>query len=248
MRIFRIVCLPLAFLAVSASSAPAQLVDGPVGTIGGLFGGRGPIDPNRTSQTLVLNLDISGGYEQNPIAEGPGEGLSLAAHDWYASTASSTLRYRLGNTRRRLESRGRGIFNYQSNADGWLTGGDAGVNGTLQVGRRQHQLSGGASASYQPGWVFGSLGTTAAGGEDPGLGIAPPSGVLEQRWIVLTGDAGYEHHWTPRHTMTAAYQQQRLRPMEGGGTESNTRFASVEHSWAATLTVRLLGGYRFDRS
>jgi len=49
----------------------AQLVQDAPGTVGGLLGGRGPIDGRRTRQTWTVTGDFSGGRDREPI-QGPG--------------------------------------------------------------------------------------------------------------------------------------------------------------------------------
>jgi hypothetical protein len=246
-RLFTVVCVVFALVAATERPASAQLIESPPGSLGGVFGGRRPTNPDRTSHQLEVNIDLSGGYEHSTDALFDPTLDFADQASWYASTASSAARYWVGTGRRSLQSSARGIFNYQSNADDWLIGGDAGVNSAFQFGRNLHQLTTGVQASYEPGWVFGSFGTRPdVGGEDAALGVAPPPGVLEQRWLILTGSAAYEHRWNRRHIMALQYRNQRLRPIEGGGLDSETQFASVEHQWATTANVSLLAGYRID--
>lgn len=232
-----------------AADARAQLVEAPVGAIGGVFGGHHSVDPNRNSQSFESTFDVGGGYDRDPnvLLFTQGEDAPDLTR-WYAGSAAATARYRAGSVRRNIDVRGRTYMNYQSNAGDSLIGGEGIVNGVARFGqRRQNELTTELQSSYEPGWVFGAFGPSlAAGPETPAIGVAPPFGVFEQRWLIMSGNANYRHTWTPRHITTLGYDNRRLRPIEGGGLESDWQVATLEQSWALSPRFSLLGTYRFD--
>lgn len=241
-------------LVVSAGLSPAhaQLIEGPIGAVGGVWGGHRPIDPNRNTQALDVTFDLGSGWDRDPNAfliEDPDDNRDLTS--WYATTATASGRYRAGSVRRSIEASGRSYFNYQSNAADSLIGGGGNLVAATQLKRlREHELSAELDASYEPGWVFGALGPDIGGGgpQDPGVGVAPPIGIVEHRWLVLTGSTAYEHHWTRRSLTRVDYERRHLRPLEGGGDETDWQFASLEQRWESSPNLTLLAGYRFDQS
>ena len=129
MRRFTFIWAILLF-ALGVAPSSAQNIDGPTGSVEPLFGGRRPVSPNRTSQSLEMNIDTSGGYEHDPnsmlldptaTAIGPRLGF-------YTGTATAATRYRVGQLRRSLEVQGRGLVTYQSDRPAPLLGGDVSVN------------------------------------------------------------------------------------------------------------------------
>lgn len=248
MRSFRATWLAW-LLSLTAADARAQLIEAPVGAIGGLLGGHHSVDPNRDSQSFESTIDLGGGYDRDPnvLLLATGEDAPDLTR-WYAGNAAATVRYRVGSLKRNLDIRARGYTNYQSNAGDSLYGGEGTVNGIARFGsRQQNPLTVELQSSWEPGWVFGAFGPTVdAGPEVPAVGVALPFGVFEQRWLITSGTAGYSHQWTPRHTTTVGYDNRRLRPIEGGGLESDWQVATAQQSWAMSPNITLLGTYRFD--
>ncbi len=242
--------LALLLVAGLAGDAWAQLVEGPVGAIGGLFGGHHSVDPNRDSQSLETTFDLSGGYDRDPnlfILTPDESGTDLTR--WYAGTAGATARYRVGSLKRNLDASGRAYMNYRSNAGGSLVGGDANLNGIARFGaRRLNVLTTELQSSYEPGWVFGAFGPSVTGPADPGIGIAPPTGVFEQRWLILSGNLAYQHHWNTAQNTTLTYNNRRLRPIEGAGLESDMQLGNLIHSWVMSPRFSLFGSYQYDRN
>lgn len=235
-----------------AGTAHAQLIEGPQGAVGGLFGGRRPVDPNRLSHVFDATFDLGGGYDREPnglLIAPPTDGDDVET-SWFATTGSAAARYRAGYSRRSFETRGRGFFNYQTNVADSLIGGEALVNATTRFGRRNlNQLSAQLQASYEPAWGLGALSLEGVGTPDPTLGLAPPQGIIEQRWLVLGGTVAYDHHWNPRQQTTLQYNQLRVRPLTGvSGLDSDGQFIQVEQRWSVRPNLNLLGAYRYDQN
>jgi hypothetical protein len=253
-RISLVPVLAVLMLAAGVSGAEAQLIDGPQGAVGGVFGGRRPIDPNLNTQSFETTFDLSGGYDRDPNAAQTDP--SLGQEDltrWYASTGSASARYRVGTNWRRFEARGRGFYNYQSNFDDSLVGGEGVANYTSRFGsRRLNELILQVQTAYEPGWVFGAFGPSLGPGpDDPSIGVAPPQGVLEQRWLAMAGTVGYEHHWNLRHMTTARFDNRRIRQIEGpeiDAVDADWRHLFLEQSWTTRPGFSLIGGYRFDEN
>jgi hypothetical protein len=237
-----------AWVAAWGSPAYAQLVDGPIGAAGGIFGGRRPVPPNKASQRLDINFDLSGGYERNPDSL-LGTGTPASTSSWFATTASAGVRHRVGSNKRALETRGRGYFNYQSDLADSLIGGETTINVSTQLdGRGTNRLSAVLQGAYEPGWALGPLqsGAPLTGGETT-LGVAPPQGIIEQRWLVLGGTASYDRQ-TRRQSTRLQYDTRRLRPIEGSGFDSDSQMASVDQSWTLNQAFALTGAYRINQT
>ncbi|MEZ5287579.1 MAG: hypothetical protein R2712_22805 [Vicinamibacterales bacterium] len=231
------------------TAAAAQMIVGPPGAVGGVLGGHRPVDPNRNAQSLDATFDLGGGYDRDPnvVLDVPG---AADLSRWYAGTFSAAGRYRAGSIRRQIEARGRGYVNYQSNANDSLIGGEAVVDGTMRFGpRRLNMLSLNAQSAWEPGWIFGALGPTLAPGTDTSsIGVAPPQGVFEQRWLVVGGSGRYEHHWNLRQFSTVEVDVRNVRPVQGAGLDSDTQTASYEHDWTVVRGFSLIGGYRISQN
>ena len=244
----RVIVVALAaWVAAWGSPAYAQMVDGPVGAVGGVFGGRRPTPPNKASQRLDINFDLSGGYERNPnslFGTTP-----TTSTGWYATTASTGLRHRLGSSRRSIETRGRGYFNYQSDVADSLIGGEATVNMTTQLDQRgRNRISAVLESAYEPGWALGTLQSGAPlTGVDTTLGVAPPQGIVEQRWLVFGGTASYDHQ-TRSQATRVQYDTRRQRPIEGAGFDSDSQMASIDQSFTLNQAFSLTGTYRINET
>ena len=253
MRVIHATVFAVLLVAALAVDTRAQLIEGPVGSIGGVFGGHRPVDPNRDSQSLETTFDLSGGYDRNPtIMFGiPGESDRDLTR-WVAGTGSASLRYRAGSLNRNVDARGRTYMNYQSTAGDSLVGGEGSIDAVARFGRRHlNQLSVGVESAYEPGWVFGAFApssTTSAAPVDTPPPLAPPTGVFEQRWMVMSGNVGYQQHWNLRHVTAFEVEERRLRPVTGGGLDSDWRVGTVSQSWAATPRTTLLATYRIDQN
>lgn len=251
MRALIVLWFALNMLVAGVCAAEAQLIDGPQGSVGGLFGGRRAVDPNRNTQSFDVNFDLAGGYDRDPnvlLLDSTSDLPDLT--QWYASTASASARYRVTSNRRTIDARGRGTFNYQSNTADSLIGGEGVVSGTARFGRRRlNQLSLEFESSNQPGWIFGAFGPSLGPGpDDPAIGVAPPQGIVEQRWLVLAGTVGYEHHWNTRHVTALQYNNRRVHPIDGGGDDADWQTFVLDQRWAARPGVDVVGAYRQDEN
>ena len=241
-------------LAIASVVTPAyaQMVDGPPGSTGGLFGGRHALNPNRSAQSLEMNLDLSGGYDRDPNGfplDSTLEGVTNRT-GWSAGQALLSSNYRVGHIRRSLDARARGNVNYQGNTRTPLKGGGTSLNGVMRFGRRNlDQWLGSAEASYEPGWVFGAVNPTLPSDRaTAALDLVPENGVIEQRWFTVSGTSSYQHYWGSRLQTNMLAGAGRVRPVGNAGLNSEWQNASITQSWAVRSGFDLTGSYRFDRS
>lgn len=236
--------LTVVLVAGVASLASAQGVAGPPGSVGGLFGGHQPPDPNRSTQRLDVSFDVSGGYDDN--VEGLGvEGSAAAAG--YASTADARVRYWRGRAARFFETSGRTFINHQTAVTETLVGGDALVRGGFELGRR-NQMTAGLTVTYDPGFVGGISEFVVEDPSDtvdlPDLSV--PQGIVEQRWLATAGAVTLQRSWTTRQIMDINFQATERRPIVGAGFDSSSQNASVVHTWNFRPNAGLLFSYSYD--
>lgn len=242
MRIFFGLCA-VAILG-GTGSVDAQVLTGAPGSLGGLFGGHRPVDPDRTSQQLAATLDLSGGYDDNLL------GLSLddPSQSAVAGTAELSVRYWRGRTRRNVELGARGFVNHQTIAERPLVGGDAQILGATSLGR-PHQLVGGVLVSYEPTFIAGPL-TADPVATTPELvvDVTPPQGVVDQRWLAVTGFGNLVRTWTRRHSTTIDARTSERRPLDGTGYDSSTNGVTVQHTWNIRPTAGVIASYRLNNN
>jgi hypothetical protein len=85
-------------------------------------------------------------------------------------------------------------------------------------------------------------------GEDATLGVAPPQGIIEQRWLVFGGSGGYEHQWNRTNVTRVQYDGRSMRPVEGSGFESDTEMIWVDQLWNRTAAFSMIGRYRVSQT
>lgn len=236
----------LLLLAGFVSPASAQVVAGPTGSAGGLFGGHRPVDPNRASQRLSLSIDLSAGYDSN--AEGaagtsPGELVPL-----FASTGEAMLRYWRGKPTRFFDVTARSFVNYESAAREQLLGGELMLTGATGVTRRL-QLSGGALLTLDPTLLASQFGA-GVGQQEPGLSPsrASPQGVVEQRWLAQSGYVSLNQSWSARHSTSFEGRAMHRRPIEGDGFTNESQEFSIRHGWNFHRSAAIRATYRMDHN
>lgn len=235
--------LTVLLVLIAVTPAAAQIVTGPQGSAGGIFGGHRAVDPNRTSQRLSLNFDLSGGYDSNE--EGPVAG-DATARALYAGSAQTGVRYWRGKTTRFFEASARGRLNYESRTREDFVGGELLLQGSSNLGR-QLTLSAGAIASYDAAALTGQfapeVGETQS--EFP-LAHHPPQGVVQQPWLSSAGYANLVSRWSVRQTTTAEYRASRREPIDSAGIQAQGQQVSILHSWNFRPSAGLRMSYRFD--
>jgi hypothetical protein len=250
----RVIATLLAVLATTGVVSPAfaQMVEGPPASVGGLFGGHRPVNPARASQSLEMNLDVSGGYDQDPNAAplNPVTGAPVSTGGWSVGQAMLASNYRFGSLRRSIATRGRGNVNYQGNTRTPLMGGGASATGAMRFGPRSlNQWLTSVDASYEPGWVFGAVNPTLpTEGAAPALDLVPEIGVIELRWFTLSATSGYVHQWNVRHQSNVQVGAGRVQPAGDSEGDNEWQNATFTQSWSINSDFDLLGTYRFDRS
>ena len=225
------------------------MVEGPPGSTGGFFGGRRPVSPNRNSQTLVMNVDLSGGFDRDPGAHASLEPGIPADDTWGAGQALVSTHYHIGQVKRSLDATGRGLLNYYGNTHVPLYGGGLTLNGIARFGRTNlNVLQVNTEVSYEPSGVLGMIYPEPPLDAIPALEVGPSMGVIEQRWFDNSVTANYQHFWTPRQQSSFRVNAGRIRPADTTGPNTEWQNAMYSHSWATGSGFDLLGSYRFDRS
>jgi hypothetical protein len=222
--------LVLLLAAGTAAPAGAQLVAGPPGSIGGLFGGHRPPGEGPTNR-LDFTFDVGSGYDDNVFAEG----VSLSPDTFgpnasqYTTTLSGTLRYQRSRLERTFQASGRGYANYHTPGPQRFVGGDAGLGMATPLGRR-NGLTAAVGVAYEPTFLFGA---TELGGEvEPATpGSGPPQGVTDQRWFTAHASAGVYRAWTPRQRTSVSYGRSFREPTSGPGYNSRSQAVGVRHAW-----------------
>lgn len=238
-------------LSMIAAPAAAQLVENPPGATGGLFGGRRAINPNRTSQALEVDFDLGGGYDRDPNAISFDPTLTAAEQGgWSAGAGAATARYRIGDTRRSLEADARGDVTYQGNVRKTLMGGSSSLVAVNRFGRRRlNRLNVHLQTAYEPSFVFGAVNPVQVSeGVSTPLTLSASPGVVEQRWLVLSGTTGYQHYWSARYQTEFQAGAGRVRPIGDVGLSSEWQNATVNQDVLISPSVALVGSYRIDRS
>lgn len=240
-------CAALSVALLMPAPLLAQQPQQPPGSTGGLFGGYRSLDPNRTSQTLALTVDLSTGYDEN-VAPDSGGGPTPAL-DGRATTANAALRYWLGRTGRSIEANGRGFVNRQAFSAGNMVGGEATLRAAGLFGRRTG-ADAGFGVSYEPTFLFNGFGGLLAPieGEPAPPEVAPPQGVIEQRWIATQGSASVFRNWTSRQRMDVQFNLLHRRPTEGEGLNSRTYSAVARHAWSLRRSAGLQFSYGFTEN
>jgi hypothetical protein len=239
------VFLAAVMLLCLVQPAAGQVMGGPQGSAGGIFGGHRPVDPNRTSQRMSMNFDLSGGYDS--AGEGPAAGDPLAPlQAVYAGTAQTDVRYWRGRTNRFLEASVAGRVNYDSRTRQELIGGEALVLGSSSLGQNT-QVRAGGLITYDPASLITQF---APGIGDEGARVGPdhhpPQGVMQQQWLATSGFATGAYRWSARQITTAEYRGSRREPLENVGLESRSQQASLLHAWQFQPSVGLRASYRFE--
>jgi hypothetical protein len=231
---------------LAGAPASAQVVPGPQGASGGLFGGRRPIDPNRASQRLWANIDFSSGYDSN--AEGaagvaPGELVPR-----FASTADAVVRYWRGKAERFVEGSWRSFLNYESTARDQLVGGEAIVTGSTSLFSGV-QLTGGALLTLDPTLLAAQF-APGFGEQEPSLSPSRtnPQGLVQQRWLSRSGYMTLTQTWSPRQSTNFEGRALHRRPFEGDGLVNRSREFSVRHAWNFHPNVGVRVNYRADHN
>jgi hypothetical protein len=232
----------VAMTLCGASLAAAQVIAPPPRSTGGLFGGRRPLDPNRTSQQLTLDVSVLGGYDDNVSSEGGVNADPLAPRvaGWNV-LGSTDVRYWRGRSTRSLEINGRGFVNGFPNINlPTLLGGDGSLSGFAMVGGKL-SLTGTAQTQYQPTFRFASgddLGGIAAAPVDPTTGLTE----LESLSTNVSGTA--TQAWSSRNSTSVNVSHDRREYTNQDAFNTRSSVAGVSHNWYFTRTLSVSSSYR----
>jgi hypothetical protein len=223
--------------------ASAQVIGRPPRSVGGLFGGRRPADPNRTQQELVLTVDFLGGYDDHltPDGESSAPDPTAPRQSGTTATAAAMLRYQRSRLTRGVEVIARSnIATYRGIDVRPLIG--AHVNGRAFgqfFDRFSFSVSG--DVGYRPTFMFGAFGPTQAIDAMPPTD--PTGGVTEIRSINSVGSANLTYDWSARHHTNGGHTYARMRSygLDHLGVVDNTSMLS--HSWDFARNLGVEGSY-----
>lgn len=196
--------------------------------------GRGP-DVGRSSQELLLEIDVLGGYDNKlvPMGDISSADALTAGSPGYLGFTTATLNYSAGRPGRQFDAIGRGFANSYSNASHPLVGGEGSVRGNLTLGAR-NDLDLSQSLRTDPIQMFGMFGTLPAGAANfssdasltDGLVDDPTNGLVENRSMALRSAATYRRKWSRRDTTRVEYQFDRYQYEQSNGLDTRTHTAA----------------------
>jgi hypothetical protein len=239
----------LALLAM-ASPLNAQPVPPRVESVGGIFGGNRPIDNDRSSQRLALDVSVCGGYnadlEGEPINQTVGP-----RQTGYVTVLGSSINYQVGTTARSFNAQADGQISRASGGIRDMQSAATLLRGSSTLGPRMG-ITADAAASYQPTFLYTAVAPIpvdiATPTPAPTTPIPPSQGVAQQRWLSFSGSGAFFRDLTPRQRAHVSYTNSRRRPTSGIGFESASQVAALRHEWRARQTVGLEFNYRFDEN
>jgi hypothetical protein len=250
MNAFRVSAVVLLASTV-AGGAQAQILERPERPIRGLFGGTRTTDPDQTRQTLTLNLDSLGGYDDNltPV-ETSGIDSLTSRPSGYTGFAAAGLRYGRDSKASTLEIRGRGYLNSFRNVG--ITpsfGADLQAHLTTSLDqRKRHQLQLGGAARSDPFYSPGTLGPLRADFAPGALpGENPANGFYTRRSLSSDASMSLTSRWSTHNTVTAGYRYV-MRDFQDDLGDSSDHSASVEYVRSLGRRTGLRTGYRHSRS
>ena len=207
--------------------ATAQVQAPPPRENRGTLGGGRPVDSTR--QTLVLDGNLTSGYDDSLTPPGGASGLSALTPypSSYTIFGAANLRYRIGGEARALEVTGGGHTQRYANVPVPSSyGGDLNARGHLSIARRA-RLNLGQDIrwvpNFNPGLFVRPQGT--AGGSNPNTN--PANGVGAQRSMNWASSATLTYDWTRRTRTDAGYSFDQHRVANTTGFNSETHVARI---------------------
>jgi hypothetical protein len=223
--------LAVVLLIAGSRAAGAQVIQPPPRSTGGLFGGRQPADPNRTTQQLDFTLDLLGGYDDSISPDGPTSTADPLAPRQSGTTAtiSGALEYQRGKARSGFEASVRSVVaTYQSIDVEPMIGARGHVRGFAQFFERM-TVNVYGDADYRPTFMFGTFGTSTS--PDAAPPQDPTGGVTELRTVNGGGGADATYDWNVRNHTSGGYLFSRTRSFSPANMDVADRTAHVGHSW-----------------
>lgn len=234
-------------LTLAVAELAAQSQTSPPGAVRGLFGGSQRPNSARSSQQVSLWFDVGVGVD-NAIGEAEVPGAPPSSRD---QTAAGAFRYWLGRSTRSLEAQARAYRTSNQAVDSAL-GGEMTLTGNLGMGRR-HGATANLRVANESARLFGAFGPSASVPTPPDdtlppvTDVSPPSGVVENRWLTVSGGVNGFRRWTPRQRTNVQYAQMTMQPRQGNTLDSSTKAVVVQHDWNPRPNTGFLAAYRFDQ-
>lgn len=248
--------LSAVFFACAASlpapAAHAQIPNAAPGSVRGVFGDDGIMNPARTTQQASVWTDLSGGFTRD---ENRSEVTGTTTTQGPAFTTLGAFRYWRGRSNRSIEANARLFQDTQRSRDLTSRGGEVSAQGQTLRGQRVG-LNFSARAANDSASILGrALPSSSLPGADgavpPALNVpdvSPQQGVLRDRWYTLGATAGAFRNWAPRHRTTLQLFSTVRRPSGGNAPRLSSAQEVVDfrYDWMHSARTGLLVSYRIE--
>ena len=208
---------------------------------------RTPRTGGPVTQTLLLDANLMGGYDDN-LGGGTGGGIGginpAAMASGTVGTLDGGLAYRRGNARHSLQLGSRGMaFAYPDYLDGPVAGVNAtvGVNTTLG---RSTAFDGSQRVAYEP--FFSAFSPDAGAGlPSPAVDQAiPVTGLFERRSLLSHSALSLTQPFGAQ-SLTAGYAYGTRRFDDAVGGDNTSHTANAGYAVAVSDAVRVRGNYQY---
>ena len=241
----------LLLAAVVVSPVDAQMIVSPPGAVGGIFGGKAPVDARRSSQKLSVTADASTGEDTVPSESlTPGDPTPRILRN-RATTAAFGAQYSAGRIGKLFEAGGGGFLNRESSRPDQLNGANGQVRMTFGT-RTGMTLA--SSLLYQPLTVQSttigtgsSTGTSGPAASNDASMVGPPNSVNRQNWLTSQGAVTFFRNATPRRRFDGTVSAWSWRPLEGTGFTNSSLRASGQYSSRISPLNLFYLRYNLDR-
>jgi hypothetical protein len=241
--------LVTAIAVLAPALADAQVLEPPSRPLRGLFGGdAAPDTAGRRRQSLIAQVNVLGGYDDNLTLPGSGASTFEPRDAGYIGAATARLRYLTSRNNRIFNAEGRGFMNTYRNAGvGPNYGGEVSTGGSAPLSRRS-TLAGSGSVRYDPSYYLGAFASLGAqlSSASPDLNSTNSLGVNPSWSVYSTADLN--HEWTRRlrSNVNYSYSQRKYTEDTTFDTRSHVLSVGLDRGIARTITVR--GSYRYSDS
>ncbi len=196
------------------------------------------------TQTLVLDVNLQGGYDDN-LSAGTASGFEnpTAMASGSAGTFDAGFTFARHNLRHALTLNSRGTaYAYPAHLAGPVVGADAALGGQTTLGRNT-TLDGSQMVGYEP--FFSPFDTTGTMPSAQLEQAVPSTGLFERRSIVGRSALSITQQWGVRQSATGRYEygSRRFADAAVGDTRVHSANAAYRVTVSGALAVR--GDYRY---
>jgi len=251
MRIYRLGVVAVLLTVFAPALVEAQVIRRPPRSRGGLFGGADrPVDPNRTSSVIAMDVDLLGGWtddvidNERAVAEG-----TPRTSSGYNGVGSAALRFWRGREVRSFSMNARTHVTQYAGEER-LTGADGGVAFRSNIGDRT-EVSGSGQVSFLPALTLSAFSSVQDLSTSGVVADRDPSrAAIELQSRGYSGSAGLSHRWSRTQQTAGTVEMHEQRFFGDSGIQSRFRnnrgqSANVTHEWGLTRTTGLTMAYRY---